>query len=125
MERPQTVTHLWTDKFGKKTPVQLLELDHLQSLFKLCWNVVYYYEKRPISSEELTAKALATAYKVMLPFKVAKDFSIIFEEELKRRKKRLKRPNPDRMEEFFKNKEGATSGSKQKFHRILHKNQKP
>lgn len=84
-----TKTHIWNGK-----PIELMEDEFMAKAYKCCWLVVYYYERSRSckKDDEYTAKSLSDYYYLPITIDRAEKFAILFEEELKRRGRKFKRP---------------------------------
>lgn len=132
-----TKTNLWTDKHGKKIPIQMLEDSYLKSVYKLCWIVVYYYQqqKKEVAKveawlqrkyieynvttvDEVLACTLQASWGITMPLKTAEKFSILFEEEILRRGKKWKRPNYYLLDNYLKQRDDSNTYLRSRFNYI-------
>lgn len=88
-----TVTHIWKNQSGKKTPLPLMDDDHLCNAYRRCKETTY----EPKLDGRLASEAadLTRFHWGAIPLETAEKWIPIFEAEAARRK--LKLPKVDRL----------------------------
>lgn len=117
-----TKTNLWTTNNGNKVPVELMEDKHLKGAYRFCWLTIYFYEVQESPSLNYKGKdipSMALSYGLSPDIEICKKFSTIFEEEIKRRGKKWKRPVKDNLYSYLKQRLESREYLNSNFNRIL------